>query len=666
VHNPLVLSCVRNRPVRSLVALLTEAVTVTATLAAAAPAPAAERPGPPKTIRVGTQTLHRCHLGTSRLTYCGSVRAPLDYTDPSAAHIRVGFGWVPAPGHPRRSLVAEEGGPGYPATDSAWDYVGSFGPLLQKRNMLLVDERGTGRTAVINCQPLQSLPAPSPRFVAALTTCGKRLNHTYHSSHGGYVHASDLFTTANAARDMARVIHALRLGKVDLYGDSYGTYFSQSFLSRYPHLLRSVVLDSAYEARDLDPWYRTTVTTARRAFDQVCRRALGCPRGSPWARIAMLAHRLRGHPVRGRVVGTDAKLHAVQVGITALVNIVNDAGYDTDPYRQLDAATRAYLARRDATPLLRLYAQDLGYDYSDYYANPRYYSDGSYFAVACTDYPQLFDMRSPQRARHQQLRRSIRLLPSNTFAPFTTREWISVLPYTETYTGCLHWPTATHPADPPVPHGVRLHATHVPVLILNGELDSLTPAAGGAHIKRQIGSAARHVVVANEVHLTIEDSAYRCGEHLMHQFVLAPHGRLNTACASRIPPIRAVPRFPTTLSDAVPASGHAPALLKRVASVAVAEAGDAAYRFDFVDGRRDRGLRGGTVSYRHGVAHLSGVRYVRDARISGTVNSRGDTTKASFVVTGPHRGRHHVVLRYGSVRHAHVRIGHFTLRAPAP
>lgn len=437
-------------------------------------------------------------------------------------------------------------------------------------------------------------------------------------------------------------------------------------MSRYPHLLRSVVLDSAYEARDLDPWYRTTVTTARRAFDRVCRRALGCVHGSAWARIARLAHRLRTHPVRGRVVGTDGELHTVRVDITALVNIVNDAGYDSDPYRQLDAATRAYLAHRDTAPLLRLYAQDVGYDYGDYHADPRYHSDGSYFAVACTDYPQLFDMRSPQSARRRQLQRSMSRLPSNTFAPFTTREWMSVLPYTETYTGCLHWPAVTHPADPPVPEGVPLDPTHVPVLILNGELDSLTPAAGGAHINRQIGSAAQHVVVANEVHLTIEDSAYPCGQQLMQHFVLAPHTRLNISCASTIPPIRAVPRFPERLRDAEPASGHAPALLRRVASVAVAAAGDAAYRFDVIDGDRDRGLRGGTVDYSHGVAHLSGVRYVGDARISGTVDLRADTTKASLVVTGSGGVRQHVVVRYGSAPYADVRIRHVTLRAPAP
>lgn len=651
---------------RCVLAVLTAALVVAAALVAPAVTASALPARPPGTVRVGGQTLHRCQLGTAKPTYCGSIVVPLDYTDPTAAHIRVGFGWVPAGGHVRRTLVAEEGGPGYPSTDSALDYVGSFGSLLTRRNMLLVDERGTGRSALIDCTPLQSLHVPSPRFTAALTACGKQLNHTYRSSHGGYVHASDLFTTADAARDMARVIRALRLGTVDLYGDSYGTYFAQSFLSRYPHLLRSVVLDSAYEARGLDPWYRTSVTTARRAFDAVCHRALGCPRGSSWARISALARLVRAHPIRGRVVGTDAKRHTVRVGITALVDLVNDAGYDTEPYRELDAATRAYLDHRDATPLLRLYAQDVGYDYSDYHARPGYYSDASYFAVACTDYPQLFDMRSSPSVRRAQLSRSIRRLPATTFAPFTTREWLSVLPYTETYTGCLHWPTVTHPADPPVPYGVPLDATHVPVLVLNGELDSLTPAAGGAHLTRQIGSAARHVVVANEVHLTIEDSAYPCGARLMHRFVLAPRAHLDTFCARRIPHVRAVPAFPQKLRGAVPARGRAPMALRRIASVATAAAADAAYRLEHIDGRRDLGLRGGTIGYRHGVAHLSGVRYVGNARLSGTVDLRGVTTRASLVVVTSHGHRRRVLLRYGPASRARVRIDGFTLRPPAP
>ena len=97
--------------------------------------------------------------------------------------------------------------------------------------------------------------------------CGRQLNHTWHYRGGGWVHASDLFNTAYPARDVSGVLRALHLGRVDLYGDSYGSWFSQVFASRYPGQLRSVTLDSTYQVLGLDPWYTTTVITARRAFD---------------------------------------------------------------------------------------------------------------------------------------------------------------------------------------------------------------------------------------------------------------------------------------------------------------------------------------------------------------------------------------------------------------
>jgi pimeloyl-ACP methyl ester carboxylesterase len=614
-------------------------------------------------LHVGAITLHRCDLATTHPAWCGHLRVPLDYTDPGAARIGVGFGWLPATGRPVGTLVAEEGGPGYPSTGTAADFETLFGPVLRHHNLLLVDARGTGRSTPIDCRPLQELPSPSPRFVAAVRSCGRQLNHTWQKADGSWVHASDLFTTANTARDLARVLDGLQINKVELYGDSYGTYFAQSFLARYPQRLNAVVLDSAYEARDLDAWYRTTVTTARAAFDTVCRRAAGCPTGSSWARISRLAVRLRHHPVTGRAVGTDGAWHRVTVGITALVNIVNDAGYDTDPYRQLDAAARALLQHDDATPLLRLYLQDVGYDYSDYSAAADYYSDGLYLAVACSDYPQLFDMRAAPQTRRRQLAASVGKLPPDTFAPFTTREWLSVLPYTETYTGCLQWPTPTHAADPPVPSGVALDATGVPVLILNGQLDSLTPAAGGAHIRRQIGPAAQAYVAANTVHLVGLENSNPCGSQVVRRFLRTPRRHLDRSCLRHIPAIHAVPNYPRRLSSITPARGSAPLRLRRLAAVAAAEAGDVEYRYNYVDANADRGLRGGRVHYAHDgtVATLTRVRFTADTSISGTVRVRGTGVSARLTVNGV------VIAVHWSRRGpAHLRSGRYRLAAPTP
>ena len=82
-----------------------------------------------------------------------------------------------------------------------------------------------------------------------------------------------------------------------------------------------------------------------------------------------------------------------------LVNLVNNAGFDPVVYRDLDAAARALLRRGDPAPLLRLAALSLGFDNTN---DPLpEFSDGLYFAVACTDYVQLFSRTAPPATRAQ-------------------------------------------------------------------------------------------------------------------------------------------------------------------------------------------------------------------------------------------------------------------------
>jgi pimeloyl-ACP methyl ester carboxylesterase len=45
--------------------------------------------------------------------------------------------------------------------------------------------------------------------------------------------------------------------RAHLYGDSYGTFFSQVFAGRHPELLRTLVLDAAYPTFGEDAWYDT-------------------------------------------------------------------------------------------------------------------------------------------------------------------------------------------------------------------------------------------------------------------------------------------------------------------------------------------------------------------------------------------------------------------------
>ena len=122
----------------------------------------------------------------------------------------------------------------------------------------------------------------------------------------GAAPASDLYATAYAAHDLADVIRALHAGPVDLYGDSYGSWFAQSFASRYPHLLRSVVLDSTYSLVHLSPWYASSATTARTAFPPRLRPRPGLHRAGRRRPVAAAdaARRASPHAPRG---GMDAQ-----------------------------------------------------------------------------------------------------------------------------------------------------------------------------------------------------------------------------------------------------------------------------------------------------------------------------------------------------------------------
>jgi pimeloyl-ACP methyl ester carboxylesterase len=668
----------------SIAVMVTATATATAGPAAVAStrSPASASAGSATSLTVGAAVLHPCAVGGG--SWCGTQQVPLDYTDPSAGTITVGYAWFPSSGRSEGTIVAMEGGPGYPSTGTAPDFLALFQPLLRQRDLLVLDARGTGRSTPVNCASLQSYTGNTAteayRRIAA--QCGEQLNRTFRRTDGSFVHASDLFGTANVARDLAGVIGTLRLGKVDLYGDSYGTYFSQTFASRYPQLLRSVTLDAAYEVVDLDPWYTTTVTTARAAFDSVCRQSLACSRaapGSSWARISALAERLRRAPIHGWTVGVEGQRVFQTVDIRGLVDMVNDAGYDYGVYRDLDAAARALLDRNDPAPLLRQLAQDIGYDDSDYVGPARSYSDGLYVAVACTDYPQLFDMRADPATRRTQLAAAEKALPRNTFAPFTAAEWVQMNTYTEDYTGCLDWPAPTH-NDPPILTSPPLVKADVPILVLNGSIDSLTPAQGGAHVAAQLGPEARFVEVPNMVHLVGLDDPYGCGASLVQAFVAHPErlATLDTSCTRTVPEVRAVGTFPGRLSQVSPArpldGSNTERTTLQLAGAGVATVGDAVERWFYQFGSTDLGLRGGSVrawSDASGATHLTlrGDEFVPRVAVDGraTIDADGLGVSATVTVT-PDGGRPlRVLITWdGSQRHALATISGSGLHAVVP
>jgi hypothetical protein len=123
------------------------------------------------TLVVGALTLHRC-AGVD--AYCGSMDRPLDPSGIVPGSVSIVFELYPHTGSGAATgmLVATEGGPGYPATLSRDDYLALIEPLRVGRDLLLMDNRGTGQSGAIDCAALQTAERWTVDLVGA---CGRSL-----------------------------------------------------------------------------------------------------------------------------------------------------------------------------------------------------------------------------------------------------------------------------------------------------------------------------------------------------------------------------------------------------------------------------------------------------------------------------------------------------------
>ena len=641
------------RTVRPLAAAAA-AVGIAATLAAApgaaiaAPAPSAVSPAPGveapvaagKAIKVGTMRLEPC----DHRAYCGTLARPIDPTGHVAGSIDIFVKYFPRTDPSKPSLgtmVTVEGGPGYPSANSVGEYLPTYRPLRERRELVMVDARGTGKSAVINCEPLQKMDDIT---VKAVGECGRSLGDR-----------SALFTTAFAADDLDAVLDALGVGKLDLYGDSYGTWFSQVFAVRHGERLRSVVLDSAYPVLPVEgesAWYPTYAPAVRDKFRFGCERTPSCAAlgGSTIERIDTVLEALRRDPFRAAAMDATGAVHRFTADPVMLALVMFASAPAKATVRELDAASRAFVAG-DRKPLLRLMAETLYWsDSRNVGGSPRYFSYGMFAAVNCQDLFQVYDLAKPPAARKAERDRKVaqkKRDKPDLYAPFSIDEFLG-LPIDLSYVDlCLRWPSP--PKWLPAGRAVPKDATFpkVPTLVLSGDLDAITTVKEGS-IVASFFPNGRQIVAANQFHVTaLKPDTNACMPDILRRFVetLDPG---DTSCAATLPEVRLAPLFARRAAEVPPAEprkgNRADKEARRIAATVALTAGDVIARLDSTWGDHTVGLRGGTVRIsRDGIWSrlvLDGVRWTEDVAVSGTVdwpNGPGTAT-ATLTFEGP-RGR---------------------------
>jgi pimeloyl-ACP methyl ester carboxylesterase len=574
------------------------------------------RAAPPSTITVGDLTLELCN--TEYTGYCGSITRLVDPTGLIPQTLTVGFEYYPRTDQSKPrvgTILPQEGGPGYSSTGTRDYYLEIFDALRDRRDVLIVDKRGTGLSSPIDCPALQT----GSLALSAVAACGKQLGDT------AWFYGTDF-----AVEDIVAVMDALGIEDVDFYGDSYGTFVGQVIAGLYPHRLRSIILDSAYPVRAPDPWFAADWAAAWSGIDVSCDRSPSCSSlgGAASRRMQQFIDIVRQQPISGTAPDGNGTLRPTTVDVSSLIYLIDYAGFGPPVYRDLDAAARAWLDSADALPMLRLVSEVDTPSIS----KPADFSYGLYSAVTCTDYPLLYNLRMPWAVRNRQYAAALQAARDNRpglFAPFTFDEGIDSQVYITPLNSCLPWPQP--PADlapgaPGAPLPASVQYPPVPVLVLSGDLDSITSVTDANETTAQLPNAV-HVVVPNLGHVVTDSDEIGCTLGIVHRFVrnLDPG---DTNCVLKVRPVRTVPLFAVNSSELAPLEAlqgdETTDAQRRIAAAGLETVGDAIARWYITYHDFDTGLRGGKFTYvttETGYQFtLDKLKWTDDVAVSGTIS----------------------------------------------
>ena len=190
------------------------------------------------------QTAAPCWLrGVEPQGLCGSVQRPLDPARATGPQIAVHYAVLPALARNKHPdpVVFLAGGPGQSAIEIAGQVAALLARFSNRRDIVLVDQRGVGRSAPLLCDSDDpALPLAEQfsleRQRARLADCLKKLQA---------LPQGDLrqYTTSIAVQDLDAVRQALGAERINLVGASYGTRVGLEYLRVYPGRVRRVVLD---------------------------------------------------------------------------------------------------------------------------------------------------------------------------------------------------------------------------------------------------------------------------------------------------------------------------------------------------------------------------------------------------------------------------------------
>jgi pimeloyl-ACP methyl ester carboxylesterase len=447
------------------------------------PFPAAVAEGPGQDVRLA---LHDCRISAGRgfpglKAQCGILLRPLNPARPDSALIELRVAVVsaltlePLPD----PFVPIAGGPGQSSIEFYAAYAHAFEHIRRDRDIVLMDQRGTGSSAALDCDMEEEVLEAQYSRVEVIEDAEKCLDSLPYDPR--------FFTTSVAVTDLEALRKALAYPQFNIYGVSYGTRVAQHFTRRYPAATRTVVLDGVVPPQlALGP---DIAIEAQRALDAIfgrCAESADCNARFP------------------DVPEEFARLRASLAETAVTVDIPDPVTWKTERvpfgHQQLAGALRTLSYHPNTVALMPLLIHEAAAgNYrplaSQFLMAARSMQDalslGMHNAVMCTEDAPFFGDQGGSREELE-----------STYMGAVQLDAIEAI--------CSVWPPGVLDDDLRTPL-----ATDLPVLLLSGEADPITPPRF-AEMAAVGLSNSRHLTGADQGH---GQAGRTCIPEIMAQFV---------------------------------------------------------------------------------------------------------------------------------------------------
>ena len=382
------------------------------------------------------------------------------------------------------------GGPGEAATQSFPQVALAFRKINQKHDIVLLDQRGTGSSHPLLCPDETSAPGSEP-VQALVEKCLAGLDAD-----------PRFYTTSAAVSDLEQARQALGYTQINLYGASYGTRVALAYLRQYPDRVRTVILDGV----DPPNWTLGPLSArnAQRAIDRLfdrCVHSPDCGQSFPDlpSHFQAVLQRLEEAPIQVQIPDPDTgAFRSIQMDRQAYADTIFSLSYTAETATLIPLLIDTTYRQQDYSLVARqklLLEGQIGESISS----------GMRFSVICTEDQPFFD-QEPASTGYL----------GNSFTP----SFQAI---------CSVWPH-----DPAPPEFKNPVVSSVPVLLISGENDPVTPPSNAELAARTLENSTQ-LVVPGQGHINIFRG---CVPNLAAAFVeTGDPSQLNPQCAQDIQPL---------------------------------------------------------------------------------------------------------------------------------